>query len=152
MTLGWYLLISYYQEIHSGYQRKCRLPRIRTPLSLEYVNLKWRGRYKIWCISWRSISTGIRMLQMKVYIYCKTLLNSIQIQKSQRPRTSYLIARADHRKTIKVTKALCIKCAPVTGTVTGIVIAHNNRCFLVKHRDHHWSLWIRNISNKIDIK
>ena len=77
------------------------------------------------------------MLQMKVYFCCKTLLNSIQIQKNQRPRTSYLIAPADHRKTIKVTKALCIKCAPVTGTVTGIVIAHNNRCFLVKNRDNH---------------
>ena len=37
--------------------------------------------------------------------------------------TSYLIARGDHRKTIKAIKVLRDKCAPFTGTTKGIVMS-----------------------------
>ena len=72
------------------------------------------------------------MLQMKLDIRSRTSLNCIQIQKSAckntKPRTSYLIARGDYRKTINVIKVLHVQCAPVTGIVKGIVVAYNNRC------------------------
>ena len=55
-----------------------------------------------------------KLLQMKIYICCE-------------PRTSYLIPRGYHRKTIKVIKHLCVKCAPATGIAIGIAIAYNIR-------------------------
>ena len=76
------------------------------------------------------------MLQIKVHICCKTLSNCIRIEKSafknQKPRTPYLTGRGVHRKTMKVIKELCVKCAPVIGITNGIVMAHNNRCLLVR--------------------
>ena len=49
----------------------------------------------------------------------KLLSNRIQVQKSViknwKPRTSCLITRRDQKKTSKATKALLVKCAPVTG-------------------------------------
>ena len=51
---------------------------------------------------------------MKIYICCE-------------PKTSYLIARGYHRKTIKVIKHLRVKCAPATGIAKGIAIAYNIR-------------------------
>ena len=63
---------------------------------------------------------------MKVYICCEILSNLISIQKSafktRTVMTSYLIARGDHRKTIKAIKVLRDKCAPFTGTTKGIVM------------------------------
>ena len=60
----------------------------------------------------------MNLLQMKVCICCKTLSNRIQIQKdafkNQKPRTPFLIAREDHRKSVKVIKVLHVKCAVVT--------------------------------------
>ena len=53
--------------------------------------------------------------------------------KNKKSRTPYVIARGDHRKTIKVIKLLRVKCE----SVTGIAMAHNIRCLLVRHRDQH---------------
>ena len=64
----------------------------------------------------------------------------MQIQKgafkNQKPRTPYLIAQGDHRKTIKIMKVLLVKYAPVTGIVKGIVMTHDSRCLFVRHGDH----------------
>ena len=69
------------------------------------------------------------MLQTKVYICYKTLSNRIRIQKNAfKNQKPYLIARGDHRKTNDVTKVLLLKCAPATGIVKEIVMAHNNIC------------------------
>ena len=57
--------------------------------------------------------------------------------KSQEPRKLDLIARGDYRETIKVIKILPDKCSPGTCIDKGIVMAHNKRCFLVRHGDHH---------------
>ena len=45
-----------------------------------------------------------------------------------------IIAWGDHRENIKV-------------ITKGIVMAHNNRCLLVRYVDYRWSRWIRNILN-----
>ena len=37
----------------------------------------------------------------------------------------YISAPGDRRKTIKLIKALRVKCAPITGIAEGISIAHN---------------------------
>lgn len=44
-------------------------------------------------------------------------------------------------KKFKVIKLLGIKCVPVTGIARGIVIAHNNKCLLVRYGDYYWSRW-----------
>ena len=78
------------------------------------------------------------MLQMKVYTCCKTLLNRIRIQqKKEKPKTAYLIARGDHRKTINVIKVFYVKCATVTGVTKEIVMTHNSRRLLVRHGRHY---------------
>ena len=90
------------------------------------------------------------MLQMEVYIYCKTLsnrMNSKSAFKNQKLKVFCLIARENHSKTIKVIKywtLLNIKywILNITGMAKGIAIVHKNRCLLVKYRDHHWSQWL----------
>ena len=72
----------------------------------------------------------------------KTSKKRIQksVLKNQKPPVHYLIAQGDHRKIIKVIKVLRAKCAPLTGTTKGIVMAHNNviGCILLfRHADHH---------------
>ena len=71
------------------------------------------------------------------------LSNRILIQKSgckkQKPKRPYLITEADHRKAIKVTKVLCVKCAPVNIIAKRIVMAHNNRYLFARYGYHHWS-------------
>ena len=72
----------------------------------------------------------------------KILKKRIQknVLKNQKPRVHYLIAQGDHRKTIKVIKVLRAKCAPLTGTTKGIVMADNNvirYILLFRHADHH---------------
>ena len=83
----------------------------------------------------------INMLQIKIYICCKTLSNCIKIQnsafKNQKTRRPYLSAQGDRRKTIKVIKVLLFKCAPGTSIIQAIVMVHNNRCLLVRHVDHY---------------
>ena len=78
---------------------------------------------------------------MKVYICCKSLSNRFRIKKSafknQKPTTPYLIARRGNRKSIKVIKALCVKCAPLIGIAKGTVIAHDNKCSSVTYEDSH---------------
>ena len=62
----------------------------------------------------------------------------------------YLIARGDHRKTIKGIKVLRVKCTPVTGIAKGIVIAHNSRRLPdLETITNLVDQWIRNISNKL---
>ena len=76
---------------------------------LEYLNLKWKGKSKAWGILCRpEIRVAVdKYLQMKVYICCKRLLNGILIQKSaSETKDIHLITRGDHRKTIKIMKAL----------------------------------------------
>ena len=79
-------------------------------------------------------------MEVYIYIYCKTLSNSIRIQKSasknQKLRKHYFITGGDHRKTIKVIKVLNVKCAPFTGIAEGIGMAHGNGCLLVSHGHH----------------
>ena len=78
----------------------------------------------------------INMMQMKVYICCKTSSNRIRFGKSafknQKPKADYLTGWGDHSKTMKVIKVLRVKCAPVTGISRRIVMDHNNRCLLVR--------------------
>ena len=47
-----------------------------------------------------------------------------------------IIARGDHRKNIKLITVLHVKCVFVTGITKGIVMAHNNRCLLVRYGDY----------------
>ena len=62
------------------------------------------------------------MLQMKVYICCKTLSNCIQIHKS----------KVTNQRS-RAIRSLRVKCAPVTGITKGIVMAQYNRSLLVRH-------------------
>ena len=73
---------------------------------------------------------------MKVFICCKTLSLRMQIQVSAFLNQK-LIARGDLKKSAKIIKVLCVKCAPVTGIAKGIVTFHSNRCVLVRHGDMH---------------
>ena len=57
--------------------------------------------------------------------------------KNQEPKKSNFNARGDYRETIKLIQKLRDKCSPGTGIAKGIKIAHNKRCFLVRHGDHH---------------
>ena len=57
--------------------------------------------------------------------------------KNHVPRKLDLIARGDYRETIKVIKILPDKCSLGTCIAKGIAMAHNKRCFLVRHGDHH---------------
>ena len=81
------------------------------------------------------------MLQMKVYVCCKTSSNCIGIQKSgfknQEPKRPYLITQGDHRKAIKVTKVSYVKCAPIIDIAEGVVLAHNNRCLFGRYEYYH---------------
>ena len=84
------------------------------------------------------------MLQMKVYKKpCQTDQTIYDFKKKeihlniQKPSMPYLLARGDHRKTIKLIKVLRVKWAPVTGIDKGIVMDHYNRSLLVRHGDHH---------------
>ena len=54
--------------------------------------------------------------------------------KKQKPRAPYFLVRRDRRKIIKKTKKFWVKCA--TGIIKEIVMANNNKCFLVRHGDH----------------
>ena len=69
-------------------------------------------------------------------MYCKTLLNRMQIQKStfrnKGAKIHYFVAQGNRKKIIKAIKVLWIKCTPVTCIAKGIAIAHNNRCMLVR--------------------
>ena len=49
---------------------------------------------------------------------------------------SHIIVRGDHRKNIKVITVWHVKCVFVTGITKGIVMAHNNRCLLVRYGDY----------------
>ena len=61
----------------------------------------------------------------------------MRIQKSaftnQTLGTFHLLVRKYHSKTTEVMKVLRIKCATVTGLPKRIVMAHNNKFFLVRH-------------------
>ena len=76
---------------------------------------------------------------MKVYICRKTLSNRTRMQravfKNQQHWTPLLIAQGCHRKTIKLKKALCVKCPLVIGIAKGIAMDHKNRCLLVRQGD-----------------
>ena len=56
---------------------------------------------------------------MKIFVYCKNLLNHIRIQKigfkNQKPRRLYLIAQEDYRK--------------------AVAMSSDNRCLSVRHED-----------------
>ena len=114
-------------------------PRSEYGISLQYINLKYKGKSKV-CGDQKLEQRLIDMLQRKVFICCKTLSNRIRIQtsafKKQKPRTTYLVARGDHRKTINVIKVLSVKCTTVTGLTKEIVMAQKNRHLLVRHGDH----------------
>ena len=60
----------------------------------------------------------------------------------------------DHRKTIKVIKVFCVICAPVTGIAKGTVMAHKNRCLLVRHvtSNDFDDQWIGKNISKIETK
>ena len=57
--------------------------------------------------------------------------------KNQEPKKSNLNARGDYRETIKLIQILRDKCSPGTGIAKRSKIAYNERCFLVRHGDHH---------------
>ena len=67
------------------------------------------------------------VLEMKVYIYCKTLLNcTYELKKNafknQNSRTTFLVGQGGKRKTIEVIKVLLLNFTPVTGITKRIVI------------------------------
>ena len=68
---------------------------------------------------------------MKVYICCKTLSNRIRIQNSvfESRNQGRPISLLEEIK-VKIMKVLHVKCAPFTGIIKGIVMAHNNISFL----------------------
>ena len=86
---------------------------------------------------WTSeIRVGIDELAANesLYLLYQTMY---EFKKAQKPTAPYIMARGDHRISIKVLKVLHIECAPVTSIAKQIVMAQNNRCLLVRHRDHH---------------
>ena len=66
------------------------------------------------------------MLQMKVYICCKTFSNRIRIQekafKNRKPATSFLVVPGGKKNTIKLIKVFLVECPPVTSINKAIVI------------------------------
>ena len=67
------------------------------------------------------------VLEMKVYIYCKTLSNCTyefkkNAFKNQNSRTTFLVGQRGKRKTIKIIKVLLVSFTPVTGITKAIVI------------------------------
>ena len=94
------------------------------------------------------------MLEMKVYICCKTLSNHMRIQKAClkfRNRTLYLLTRAKQENCWSNKNSRVI-CAPVTAIVAErIVIAQSNRCCWsdMETITDSSDQWIRNNLNKI---
>ena len=70
----------------------------------------------------------------------KPYTNSKRAFKDQKPKTLFIIyyCLMIIRETIKGIKALRVKCAPVTRIAKGAVMAHNNRCFLVRYGRNHF--------------
>ena len=94
------------------------------------------------------------VLEMKVYIYCKTLLNcTYELKKNafknQNSRTTFLVGQGGKRKTIKVIKVLLLNFTPVTGITKGIVITDVYQTDMETISDLR-DQWIRNILNKLE--
>ena len=69
------------------------------------------------------------MLQIKMYIYCKTLLNKFKLKKkkafeNQKPINPFLFVPGCKRKSIKVINTLLVKWASATGISKAILITH----------------------------
>ena len=101
-------------------------PRNEYVLPLEYL---------AFCADQRLQQVLTNMLQMKVCICCKTLSNRTGIQECIfKPETEDALCYCSKRskENYKVTKALRVKCAPITGTAKGISMAHNKICLLFR--------------------
>ena len=90
------------------------------------------------------------MLQMKIYICCKTVYQfKKKAFKNQKRITPFLVAPGGKRKSLKVIKVLLVKCASVTGITKAIVI--KNVCsWDMETITNLGDQWIRVILNKIE--